>query len=71
MIKNIMLSAFSDEYSPNIDAQLDVLSKNGVKYFEPRFIGEKILVTLLLLRQKNLKRRLTALVLELVQSVLL
>ena len=57
MIKNIMLSAFSDEYSPNIDAQLDVLSKNGVKYFEPRFIGEKNISDLTRTEAKELKKK--------------
>ena len=38
---NIILSAFSDEYNKDIDRQLDFLSSRGVKYFEPRFIGEK------------------------------
>ena len=41
MIKNLSVSAFADEYSPNFDTQLDMLSKNGVGYIEPRFIGEK------------------------------
>ena len=41
MIKNLIVSAFADEYSPNFDTQLDMLSKNGVGYIEPRFIGEK------------------------------
>ena len=41
MIKNLIVSAFADEYSPNFDTQLDMLSKNGVGYIEPRFVGEK------------------------------
>ena len=41
MMKNIMLSAFSDEYSSDIDVQLSMLNENGIGYIEPRFIGEK------------------------------
>lgn len=36
MMANILLSAFADEYSPSLDEQLDVLSRNGFSYLEPR-----------------------------------
>ena len=45
-MNKIILSAFSDEYNADIDIQLQVLSENGVKYFEPRFIGEKNIASL-------------------------
>ena len=37
-MKNILVSAFADEYSPDLDIQLDMLSENGIKYIEPRFL---------------------------------
>ena len=41
MMKNLLLSAFADEYSSDIDVQLSLLNENGIGYIEPRFIGEK------------------------------
>ena len=38
---SIILSAFADEYSKNIDIQLQMLRENGIGYIEPRFIGSK------------------------------
>lgn len=38
---DILLSAFSDEYNRDIDKQIEMLSSQGVKYIEPRFIGDK------------------------------
>ena len=37
-MKNILVSAFADEYSPDLDIQLGMLSENGIKYIEPRFL---------------------------------
>lgn len=58
MIENVILSAFSDEYSPSIDAQLKMLSKNGVKFSEPRFIGNKNIADLSESEAKELKEKL-------------
>ena len=58
MIKNIILSAFADEYSPNFDVQLDMLSKNGIGYIEPRFIGSKNIADLTPDEAKELKAKL-------------
>jgi len=35
------ISGFSDEISSEIDVQFEVLKKLGIKYFEPRFVGDK------------------------------
>lgn len=37
-MKNILVSAFADEYSPDFDVQLGMLAENGIKYIEPRFL---------------------------------
>ncbi|MBR3680553.1 MAG: sugar phosphate isomerase/epimerase [Clostridia bacterium] len=37
----LILSAFADEYSRDVDGQIDVLTSLGYSYLEPRFIGEK------------------------------
>lgn len=37
----IILSAFADEYSRNIDVQLCALGELGIGYIEPRFVGDK------------------------------
>lgn len=42
-MKNIVLSAFADEYSPDIDRQLEMLAENGIRYIEPRhLLGKNI-----------------------------
>lgn len=56
----ILLSAFSDEYSRDIDKQIEMLSKEGIKYIEPRFIGEKSISDLSYSEAKELKRKLDA-----------
>ncbi len=58
MIENVILSAFADEYSPDIDVQLEMLSKNGVKFSEPRFIGGKNVADLSESETKELKGKL-------------
>ena len=58
MIKNVILSAFADEYSPDLDVQLDMLSKNNVNYIEPRFIGSKNVADLTSAESKELKVKL-------------
>ena len=37
----ILLSAFADEYSKEPEAHIAVLLENGVKFIEPRFVGDK------------------------------
>lgn len=45
-MKNIVLSAFADEYSPDIDRQLEMLAQNGIRYIEPRHLFGKNISTL-------------------------
>ncbi len=40
------LSAFADEYSPNIEEQLSKLKEEGIHYIEPRFVNGKQLFEL-------------------------
>ena len=58
MIKNVNLSAFADEYSSDIERQLSMLEKHGVRYFEPRFIGTKNVSELDKAEAKELARKL-------------
>lgn len=37
----MIISAFADEYESAFDAQLEALSRLGIEYIEPRFIGKK------------------------------
>ena len=37
----ILLSAFADEYSKNIDTQIELCRQQGLSYIEPRFIHDK------------------------------
>ena len=54
----IILSAFADEYNRDIDKQIDVLSSRGVKYIEPRFVGEKNISDLTECETKELRAKL-------------
>ena len=36
---NIILSAFADEYAPELEGQIEVLKKFGIKYLEVRFVN--------------------------------
>lgn len=56
----ILLSAFADEYNKNIDLQLEMLSRRGVKYIEPRFIGDKNVADLTVNEANELKSKLDA-----------
>lgn len=40
-MKNIILSAFADEYSADFDLQLAMLAENGIRYIEPRHLFGK------------------------------
>ncbi len=55
---SIILSAFADEYSKDIDTQLQMLRKNGIGYIEPRFIGSKNIADLSACEAKELKAKL-------------
>ena len=37
-MKNIIISAFADEYSSDLNTQLEMLGENGIGYIEPRFL---------------------------------
>ena len=40
-MRNVLVSAFADEYSSELDIQLEMLTKNGINYIEPRFLCGK------------------------------
>lgn len=54
----VILSAFADEFSSDIDTQIKMLSENGIGYIEPRFIGEKNISELSEAEAKELKSKL-------------
>lgn len=54
----IILSAFADEYSKDIDTQIQMLREQGVPYLEPRFIGDKNISALTVQEAKDLKEKL-------------
>ena len=54
------ISGFSDEIAPEIDIQLKVLNKLGIKYFEPRFIDGKNISKLTEDELKALKSKMDA-----------
>lgn len=56
----IILSAFADEYSKEPEKHIQVLADNGVKYIEPRFVGEKNIADLTDAEAKNYKSLLDA-----------
>ena len=37
----VLLSAFADEYSKDIDVQIQLCREQKISYLEPRFINEK------------------------------
>ena len=59
-MSKILLSAFSDEYNRNIDEQIKMLSSRGLKYIEPRFIGEKNIANLTKCEADELARKLSS-----------
>lgn len=54
----IMLSAFADEYSRNIDTQIQLCREQQIPYLEPRFINAKNIVDLSVAEAKELKEKL-------------
>ena len=54
----IILSAFADEYSKDIDTQIAMLREQGVPYLEPRFIGDQNISALTAEEAKVLKDKL-------------
>ncbi len=54
----LLLSAFADEYSRNIDEQIYVLNTLGYPYIEPRFVGDKNIADLTETEARELKARL-------------
>lgn len=51
----VILSAFADEYSRDVNAQVQMLRQNGIGYIEPRFIGDKNIAELSVGEAKLLK----------------
>lgn len=56
----IRLSAFADEYSPILDEQLDVLSREGFSYLEPRAVDGKNISDLNDSEVRTMKQKLDA-----------
>ena len=54
----VMLSAFADEYSKELDVQLQVLRENGIGYLEPRFINDKNIADLTESEAMSMKEKL-------------
>ncbi len=54
----LILSAFADEYSRDIDVQIQMLRENGITYLEPRFINEKNIADLSVIEARRLKEKL-------------
>lgn len=51
----ILLSAFADEYSKNIDTQIQLCREQQIPYLEPRFVNDKSIVDLSVAEAKELK----------------
>ncbi len=56
-MSKIIMSAFADEYSKDIDTQLSMLNEHGIGYIEPRFIGDKNIADLDKNEAKELKKK--------------
>lgn len=54
----VILSAFADEYSRDIDVQIQLLRERGIGYLEPRFINDKNIADLSVSEAKALKEKL-------------
>lgn len=57
-MEKILLSAFADEYSKDIDTQIELCRQQGLSYIEPRFIGDKNIVDFSVAEAKELKGKL-------------
>ena len=55
----IILSAFADEYNPDIDLQIEGLQRCGIDRIEPRFIGKKNISALTAEEARELSRKLS------------
>ena len=56
----LILSAFADEYSRDVNEQIDVLNSLGYSYLEPRFIADKNIANLTESEARDLRARLDA-----------
>ena len=56
----LILSAFADEYSRDVNEQIDVLNSIGYSYLEPRFIADKNIANLTESEARDLRARLDA-----------
>lgn len=54
----ILLSAFADEYSKDIDTQIDLCREQQISYLEPRFIGTKNIADLTAAEARELHAKL-------------
>ncbi len=59
-MKKIIMSAFADEYSPELDIQLKMLNENGIGYIEPRFLLGKNVADLTESEAREVKSKLSA-----------
>ena len=57
-MSKIYLSAFTDEYSKNIDAQIALCREYEIPYLEPRFVNDKNISDLTAAEAKELKNKL-------------
>lgn len=54
----ILLSAFTDEYSRDVDTQIRLCREQQILFMEPRFVGEKNIANLNVSEAKELKEKL-------------
>lgn len=57
-MKNFLLSAFTDEYNKDIDAQIALCREYRIPYLEPRFVGSKNIADLSVQETKELRKKL-------------
>lgn len=57
-MKKIYLSAFTDEFSKDIDSQIALCKKQQIPFMEPRFINNKNIAELTSVEAKELKKKL-------------
>lgn len=59
-MSKFILSAFADEIDANLDTQMDVLEKHGIKHIEMRGVNGKQLVHYTLEEVKEIKKKIDA-----------
>ena len=54
----LLLSAFTDEYSRDVDTQIRLCREHNISYIEPRFVNDKNIANLSAAEAKELKKKL-------------